>query len=816
MPNCHKRIFLFCPCPVFSKRLEEQQRVIQNSLSVWVFYWYLSSLPFQGRITELSDTNVLWVPQNSRAMEEHNLYRSTFTQTVEYNNQNFTIVAPLMNSIIQADFTTISSTVISEYVAVHEAVLLQDLKTCVTEMVKTYDIPSLSESQILSIINEAIISHPSLRSLLGSPSYSHDGSLESASALSIRFFTLPVEDAEQFEDDLYKELQSLTLTTKIYRLFGNSFESEAGRAFSGDLLLLIGGIVLCGINYTRVKLPLISLLIPFLAYSTGRGILGLFNFETGHVNRFIPFLLLAISADDVFIIFNTRKRLLQRKLSDIPVRTLKKAGTAIFLTTATNVLAILSASTSSLFSLRSFGIEGSVCITVLFCLQILIIVPLINHDKTERSKLIEVSQLEVPHPNKRLRVILIVCVFSAVLLSSYGASQMEQVLEQTEFTPPDSYIRDYFKILTKHFPSSSGHLVLDMESLHQWSDIKTAAHGVGISFTSSWVDAYPSSIDPIDLDELGQWLSGPGQRFSNDVIFDDDSSFLSRMSIQFQPLGKPLEQIELVDLFREAFDVFDGRIFVYSPSLPFIEQFRVLFTEAAQTLSLALAAIFVVSWIVIGKFTMALFCFSGVLVILVNVLGVLALFSIPFTSIVVTGLCLCSGISVDYFIHVCESFAVSNGGEEYKARKAVWLLRKAIVSSAVSTFVSVLPLVFSSTSVFRVFCLMFLSTIILAFVYSLFVAPQFLPIVFRSKEFGDARLGSMMNILPLDNESELVSSEKVEEEMEEKEEDLDEDEVVEENLNDDDDEVEAFSDDTSDRSSGKPEQVELVHDESDC
>ncbi|KAL0216500.1 hypothetical protein P9112_008684 [Eukaryota sp. TZLM1-RC] len=729
--------------------------------------------PFQGRISEVTDTNDLWVPAKSRAMEEHQLFQSTFTQTVQFEDDELSIVSPLMNDLLLVSKNALTVSTIVDHIKLYEDLIsMKDLSSlcyrprpidsCLVNSFVPYfsgsDLSSLTDDDVVSTIRSALADEPSLAALLGKPQFSEDGIIE-ASAMSLKFYTIPVEETKVFEEKFVEELNSIQLNSEFYFLLGNSFNAEAGRAFGKDLWLLVVGISLSAVfifilfiekGKIRKLLPFVSLFVPFLAYSTGRGILGLFNFQTGQVNRFIPFLLLGISADDVFVIFNTRKRMIQRRVENLPQATLAKAGSAIFLTTITNVIAVSTAATSSLFSLRSFAYEGAVCISILFVLQILIIVPIVNKDKGSTKNVNEISTLNVTPPKAGYRAILLSFVLLILIFSVFGISQMEQEFELTDLTPPDSYIRDYFKQLSVHFPVSVGFLVLDDKAVAQWSQIESAASNVDITITNNnWVSSYPHSLEPINFDELSDWLQGGGLHFQNDVVIENDS-FLSKVSIQFEALGSPTEQIQLVDKFRAAFDDFTGTIFVYSPSLPFIEQFRVLFSEAAQTLILSLTAIFMVTFLVIKSFKMALFCFVGVLIILTNVLGVLAIFSIPFSSIVVTGLCLSCGISIDYFIHICESFSAAKGGVEYRARKAVWLLKKAILSGAISTFAAVVPLAFSSTSVFRVFCVMFISTVILAFVYALFIAPQFLPVFFRPGTGENATVGSMTNVLPVD------------------------------------------------------------------
>ncbi|KAL0220613.1 hypothetical protein RCL1_000467 [Eukaryota sp. TZLM3-RCL] len=719
--------------------------------------------PFVARVEEEYDTNVLWVPK-SRSWDEHVLYQSTFKQSVAYGDSTIVINGPLLNDVVLTSSNVLSMDVVNDHLKIVELLssFTEFQDQCyrpqgfclVLSLAHIFPSPPSTDAEVISTINSALSSQPQLVSLLGSPTF-QAGQLISAKALSFKFFSLPVDSTRDFESKFEDSLVQMELTAPMSYLLGNSFTNEAGRAFSGDLLLLIVGISLSALaifclfyenGRVRILLPFVSLLVPFLAYSTSRGILGLLGFVSGQVNRFIIFLLLALSADDVFVILSTRRRLIQLNTENLEAETLKKAGSAILLTTLTNMAAIGTSSTSSLFSLRSFSYEGVVSIAVLFILQILIIVPMINKDKFIKPVQGNVSDFKLQRYPRYLRYFTFSLVVIGLVLSIFGTLQLEQRFEVTDLTPPDSYIRDYFAVVTKHFPRTPGHLVINAEAAKSWTEIKDIALTAGVAISSSnWLDSYPYSLTPVDLSQLRLWLDTSGAQFKNDVILKTND-FMSRVSISFESLKSPQEQVELVDKYRNVFDRVIGKVFVYAPSLPFVEQFRVLFKEAAQTLSLSLLSIFIITLIVIRQLKASLFCFGGVVLILSNVLGVLYLFDVGFSSIVVTGLCINSGIAIDYFLHLVEQFSTTKGGVDYRVSKSVWMLKRAIISGAVTTFVAIVPLAKSSTSVFLVFCIMLLSTVVLALVYSLVVAPLILPLFFSSKQGVADDEGSMMNI----------------------------------------------------------------------
>ena len=125
----------------------------------------------------------------------------------------------------------------------------------------------------------------------------------------------------------------------------------------------------CSPIHCRCYVALTGLICIILAYTCGFGLMFIFGAKTTGVHTLIPFLLIGIGVDDMFVMCNA---LDQTKLEDKAfVRihaALGHAGPAITITSLTNALAFALGALSSLEALKSFCLFASMTIVFLYLL----------------------------------------------------------------------------------------------------------------------------------------------------------------------------------------------------------------------------------------------------------------------------------------------------------------------------------------------------------------------------------------------------------------------------------------------------------------
>jgi len=125
----------------------------------------------------------------------------------------------------------------------------------------------------------------------------------------------------------------------------------------------------CSPIHCRCCVACVGLLCIIFAYTCGFGLMFIMGGQTTGVHTLIPFLLIGIGVDDMFVMCNA---LDQTKLEDSAfVRihaALGHAGPAITITSLTNALAFALGALSSLIALKSFCLFASLTIVFLYLL----------------------------------------------------------------------------------------------------------------------------------------------------------------------------------------------------------------------------------------------------------------------------------------------------------------------------------------------------------------------------------------------------------------------------------------------------------------
>merc|ERR1719445_2138629 len=124
----------------------------------------------------------------------------------------------------------------------------------------------------------------------------------------------------------------------------------------------------------RVGLSIVGILSVFMGMILGYGICSLFGLFYSAAHTIIPFILLGIGIDNIFVItqtFNTLET--SSNPATLPERfgqTMKHAGVAVSVTTFTDVIAFFIGSNTVLPGLQSFCIYAAVAIFAIYVLQI--------------------------------------------------------------------------------------------------------------------------------------------------------------------------------------------------------------------------------------------------------------------------------------------------------------------------------------------------------------------------------------------------------------------------------------------------------------
>ncbi|KAJ1527691.1 hypothetical protein ONE63_007650 [Megalurothrips usitatus] len=285
------------------------------------------------------------------------------------------------------------------------------------------EIENLTKSQIVNDLNSTTFSptlgHPTpFKSLLGGITYNANGEIVSAKAIlslymvHVNFSTVDMDvvgnrggtadwaNGPGLEwESKFVNIMHEACTMNIVQLYyeaGRSFGDISAAGMFQDLDKLMIGIfmMLCYIQLqqtapncveSRFFPSMMGLTCVVLAFLTSVALCSLVGIPYGPVHTSLPFLLLGIGVDDMFIILNCWTALPpEHEQKQIPKRmgiAMRHAGLSITLTSATDFFAFVIGSTTVLPSLRSFCIYAAVGVLVTYALQTTLYVAVLAADQ---------------------------------------------------------------------------------------------------------------------------------------------------------------------------------------------------------------------------------------------------------------------------------------------------------------------------------------------------------------------------------------------------------------------------------------------------
>lgn len=254
------------------------------------------------------------------------------------------------------------------------------------------------------------------------------------------------------------------------------------------------------------------------------------------------------------------------------------------------------------------------------------------------------------------------------------------------------------------------------------------------------------------IDTVKNYISrsdSPGSRFATDIVFNDDETEIigTRFEAKYVYRESNTDEVNGLQSVRRSanFDV-EGLVseeegfgkdetgklpaaFPYTFQDIDTEQYASLPTEIALSLGFASFAVAVVCFILVGHPTVAAISVVVVGFTIIDLLGLTYFSGINLNSISVCTLVLCTGISVDFVVHIMKAFLEHVGTRSERAIKALAQMGPPVFYAGFSTLLSVLALGLSASYVFRVVFLGFTFLIVLAFFHGLVLGPVILSMI---------------------------------------------------------------------------------------
>lgn len=621
---------------------------------------------------------------------------------------------------------------------------------------------------------------------------------------------------------------------------------------------------------TRFLLGLSGIVIILLSVFSSAGLCAFLGLKsTLIIAEVIPFLVLAIGVDNIFLIVHELHKITE-SLPDVEIESrislaLRKIGPSCFISAFLQVLMFLLATTVQMPAVRNFAFYSAGAVTVNFLLQISAFISILALDQhrlesgrvdcipwVQLNNQIEVSEepqnthieydfsgyikksygpwlLKPSNKRKILSVFLLWLGVSLTLLPS-----IELGLDQTIALPSSSYLIDYFDSVYKYLNVGPPvfFVINDLDvterkgqqaicgkfsTCQEFSlanileqEFKRADASTIAEPASNWLDDFLNWLNPA-LDQccrfkkssfgeefcapntperqcipcysdhnppynilmeglpqgeefmkfFKQWINEPSDPcplggkapYSSSIKYNKTHIESSYFRTSHTPMRS---QKDFIVGFRNALRVtqeiknYLGEridVFAFSPFYVFFVQYHTIISLTFETLAFAGVIIWLVSSILLGLIRTATIMVVTVSIILANIGGVMALWSISLNAVSLVNLIICLGLAVEFSIHIARAYLTSkrddeeeddlfdsfmNSGDVFlqdsktaSTYKALCQVGGSVLGGiTITKFIGITVLAFTRSKIFEVYYFrMWLALVVIAATHSLVLLP---------------------------------------------------------------------------------------------
>lgn len=579
-----------------------------------------------------------------------------------------------------------------------------------------------------------------------------------------------------------------------------SLGDELDKATKGDLFLF-GLAILLVVIYaslvtaggdavsTRCVLAFAGVLAAALGILASVGLLSLCGFKFSNIVGIMPYLIIGIGVDDMFLVMSSWSELTNDHVMTVPQRvgsTLALAGVGITVTSVTDLLAFLIGGSSVFYCVQSFCLYTGLAVLFCYVSNVTLFVGCLaihgrrvyssRHFLTcsvtkPRDQLVREGRSRIyafcfggkipkgkrddesifeklPRRmlpkfivNPTVRIIILFGFAILLLISLYGVVNLKQGLQPQNLVSTKSYLHDYISKKEYFFPDRLS-ISFVMEGNVDYSSVETQSQMRSLlssasrdqamegEFVRCWLLSYLNSSFYLPTNFTGG-LSGFLQAnitFQTDVQFDmtGHNIIASRCYVTSVPMREQYDQAALMTRMRTIADASPLPVFAFHYSFVTFEQYLATLPATLTTVGFAVLAMVVVCLVLLPHPLMVALVTLNILMILCGIFGFMYFWDITLSSVTMILLIMSVGFSVDFSAHVCSAYLMSNSiTRSARAQDAIKHAASPIFNGGISSLVGIILLLASDTYIFTTF----FKIMFLVILFGVLNAVLFMPVV---------------------------------------------------------------------------------------
>ena len=645
-----------------------------------------------------------------------------------------------------------------------------------------------------------------------------NGSLHSTNALRFVYFMKEysrgqenrkhILDWEKLFLEKVSSFSENTTCAEIVYTAERSLDDSVAESSSSDIILFTLTFIIMGIfsgivngrcadaRFGHQLLGFASLLSIYLGVTAALGFLMFLGVPFVSIVSVLPFLVVSIGIDDVFIILHELNEMVRENLPTMHMLsgTMARSGPTITMTTLTDLVAFAVSCRSIFPAIRLFCTYAALAIWSAFFMLITFFVGCMWFDikriNAGRQDLLPCLMSPPPNScciNTRANGIdkvmkswgkvvtslpgkVIVCLCSLLLLSGgiYGAINIDESFNRQMLTTEDSHFREFLDVFEENFhlnlqvsiifPGQVGHSIQEIRTIYSTVENLVKSNGHFIPGSINWLPEYLSWAskrnfnvnDPsVFYKSLSNFVSLPKYRnFEQDLRFSADKTHLkaSRILVYAKSSHDSVFQRDMMVSIRDDLS-HSTNVNAFAIALPFIyfEQYAHVLRETIRNLVVAGISILLISSMFLNHPAVIFCLLCGFIGLILELLGLMYIWNVSINSISMINLVMALGFSVDYNAHVAYHFVSSKAASpELRVIDALGKIGGSVFLGGLSTFLGMMPTVFASSTVFQIFFKMFVGIVVLGLIHGLAILPVYLTLLGKIFDFREMNVDSLM------------------------------------------------------------------------